>query len=73
MFKELPAWGFYVRHAKGIIFENVRLICEKKDYRTSLVFDDVQGVSCKGLNVVEPEKMKNPIYFRKSAGIVIEK
>ncbi len=25
MFKELPAWGFYIRHARGITFENVVL------------------------------------------------
>ncbi len=29
MFKELPAWGFYIRHAKGISFENVVLVCLK--------------------------------------------
>lgn len=33
-FKELPAWGFYIRHAKGITFDNVKFIAEKPgDYR----------------------------------------
>ena len=45
MFRELPAWGFYIRHARGIIFENVVLICSKKDYRTPVVMDDVHGAT----------------------------
>ena len=45
MFKELPAWGFYIRHAKGITFENVKLTCKKEDYRTAIVLDDVQNGS----------------------------
>jgi len=44
MFKELPAWGFYIRHAKGIKFENITLLCSKKDYRTALVLDNVHKV-----------------------------
>ncbi len=43
MFRELPAWGFYIRHAKGIIMDNVKLVCDRKDYRTAVVLDDVQG------------------------------
>lgn len=29
-FKELPAWGFYVRHAEGITFENVTFTALKR-------------------------------------------
>lgn len=54
MFKELPAWGFYVRHAAGVVFENVTLICGKKDYRTAVVLDDVRGARFTGLRVEEP-------------------
>ncbi|MBN1107803.1 MAG: glycoside hydrolase, partial [Bacteroidales bacterium] len=45
MFKELPAWGFFIRHARNISFENVALICERKDYRTAIVLDDVHGMT----------------------------
>ena len=27
MFKELPAWGFFIRHAEGITFENGCCAC----------------------------------------------
>jgi len=62
MFKELPAWGFYIRHARGITFDNVTLICDKKDYRTAVVLDDVHGASFKSLVVKEPVKGKKPLF-----------
>jgi len=71
MFKELPAWGFYIRHAKNIVFENVRLICEKKDYRTAVVIDDVKGAEFKTLTVNEPETKKKPLFSFKSENISI--
>jgi hypothetical protein len=71
MFKELPAWGFYIRHAKGISFENVTLICDKEDYRTAVVLDDVKGISFKGLKVKEPGAKKEPIFQYKSTGVTL--
>ncbi len=41
MFRELPAWGVYIRHASDIHFSNLHLQCGKKDYRTAVVLDDV--------------------------------
>lgn len=72
MFKELPAWGFYIRHAKGITFENVRLICEKVDYRTAVVLDDVHDTRFRELKVTEPGGKKNPLYSYKSTGIILK-
>ncbi len=73
MFKELPAWGFYIRHARGISFENVNLLCAKKDYRTAVVLDDVTGANFKSLKVSEPSNRKEPVYSYKSSGVVFEK
>ena len=53
-FKELPAWGLFIRHAKGITLENVRLVAESKDYRPAIVADDVQGLVIKDLKTDEP-------------------
>ncbi|WP_242157809.1 glycoside hydrolase family 28 protein [Aestuariivivens sediminis] len=44
MFGELPAWGFYVRHARGISFNNIRLTLEDSDFRPAFVFDDVSDL-----------------------------
>lgn len=69
--KELPAWGFYVRHAEGIEFENVTLTAEKKDYRPAIVFDDVKGGSFKGMKFNEPEsKGKKQIIQHNTDGII---
>jgi len=71
--KELPAWAFYVRHAKGIIFDNVKLIAEKKDYRPSIVLDDVNGATFKNVKFSEPESEgKQQIVQSKSNKIVVE-
>ena len=69
MFKELPAWGFYIRHAKNIVFENVNLICQKEDYRTAIVLDDVHHMTFKGLEVSEPAKDKKSVFARNSISI----
>jgi hypothetical protein len=72
MFKELPAWGFYIRHAKGIRLENVTLSAAKKDYRTAVVLDDVHGAEFKGLIVKEPAG-KDPVFSIRSTEITIKK
>jgi len=73
MFRELPAWGFYIRHAKGISFENVKLVCAKNDYRTAVVLDDVTGATFKTLKVIEPGTKKEPVYSHRSTGVLTGK
>jgi len=73
MFKELPAWGFYIRHAKGITMENVKLVCDKKDYRTAVVLDDVHGADFNKLQVSEPGSRKESIFSHNSTDIVNKK
>ena len=51
MFGELPAWGFYVRHVKGLKMKNVRLSLDKDDFRPALVFDDVEGLSMEAVSL----------------------
>jgi len=73
MFKELPAWGFYIRHAKGITFENVSISCSKKDYRTAIVMDDVENATIQNLRVTEPGPKKEPVFSYRSKGIVLSR
>ena len=49
--KELPAWGFYIRHADGIVFDNVKITVDGEDYRPALVADDVNGLRMKNLQI----------------------
>ncbi len=49
MFGALPAFGFYVRHARGLTMENIRLATTKPDQRHSLGVDDAEDVALHGL------------------------
>lgn len=71
MFRELPAWGIYIRHASDIRFNNLRLSCGKKDYRTAIVLHDVYHSGFTSTSVKEPQHKKS-YYQYKSTGIVIK-
>jgi hypothetical protein len=64
MFKELPAWGMYVRHVRGLQTRDLRLFCAAKDYRTAVVLDDVEGDRWGGMVVKEPGRSKQQIFRR---------
>ena len=51
MFGELPAWGFFVRHIKGLTMKNVTVRTKKTDYRPAYVFDDVTGLEMNKINI----------------------
>jgi len=73
MFRELPAWGFFIRHAKNIKFENVTFVCAKKDYRTAVVLDDVHEATFSSLKTSEPGPVKKNLFLRNSTGVVTNK
>jgi polygalacturonase len=58
MFHELPAWGIYIRHARDVQVNNVRLLCGKKDYRTAVVLDDVHHSQFISMEIKEPGNKK---------------
>jgi polygalacturonase len=41
---KMPSYGFYVRHVKGIQFDNIDIRLDKEDLRPAFVLDDVQDV-----------------------------
>jgi hypothetical protein len=43
MFGDMPAHGFYIRHARGIRFDNVEIGAAKADQRPAFVLNDVRG------------------------------
>jgi polygalacturonase len=42
MFGQVPAYGFYIRHVKGIELSGVKLSYEKPDLRPAVVLEDVK-------------------------------
>ncbi len=72
MFGELPAWGFYLRHAEGVQLKNVRLICQKPAYRPAIVADDTQGLHLEKLRIIQNNN-KPLVVLRKAQGVLLEK
>jgi hypothetical protein len=58
MFGELPAYGFYVRHAENVKFENVSIGIVKSDARQWLISDDatVETKNCVDRGLIVPAK-----------------
>ncbi len=62
MFGELPAWGFFVRHANGVKMKNIKLTYANKDLRSACVFDDVKGLEINGLTINKAAKFPVLVY-----------
>ena len=60
MFGELPAWGVYIRHAKKLECRNLRLHCEKRDYRIAIVLDDVHQAQFVSTTITEAGQGTSP-------------
>ncbi len=54
MFGQIPAYGFFIRHARGIELNNVDVAFENEDLRPAFILDDVKNVE---FNNVEAEKV----------------
>ena len=50
MFGDLPAYGFYCRHVKGLRFSNIQLRTTDADQRHAMVFDDVENLAVDGFD-----------------------
>ncbi|MET1054712.1 MAG: glycosyl hydrolase family 28 protein [Pedobacter sp.] len=67
MFGELPAWGFYTRHAAGLTMKNIKLNYQKADFRTACVFDDVSKLTLNNVSIGKAES-KPVILMNKVTG-----
>jgi hypothetical protein len=72
MFKELPAWGVYIRHASDVKFSNITLTADKRDYRVAVVLDDVHKSQFSSFKVKQPGQ-KNIFHLYKSTEVVTDK
>ncbi len=51
MFGTLPAYAFYVRHARDLVLRNLTIEVEKPDVRAAIVLDDVHDVELAGSTI----------------------
>jgi hypothetical protein len=49
MFGKLPTYGLYIRHARGVRLDNIRLGWTTHDQRPAIYCDDVQDLTINGL------------------------
>lgn len=61
MFGELPSWGFYVRHVKGLTMKNIDLKVQEYDFRPAFVFDDVSGLKMEKVRIAPANRDKQII------------
>ncbi len=66
MLGELPAWGLYVRHAKGFTFKNIKMTLDNHDFRPAFIFDDVDGVTMEQIDLPNPDKAQIILYKTKN-------
>ena len=71
MFGELPAWGLYVRHVKGLSLKNISLGIADADYRPAVVFDDVHQAELNNIQIIGDTKKDRFILFE-SSGISVD-
>ena len=58
MWKELPAWGLFLRHADSIVLFNVRFRVKEHDYRPAIVADDVDLLALNQVDILSPDEKK---------------
>jgi len=68
MFGALPAYGFYVRHARNIRFDHVELSFDKPDHRPALVCDDVSELKLFDFDAQSSPQAKSLIVLKNTDG-----
>jgi len=66
VFGLLPAYGFFVRHVRGIEFHNVEVGYMRPDRRPAFVLEDVTGASFHHLRAQKPED--SPYFVLRDVG-----
>lgn len=63
-FGEIPAYGFYFRHARNIELNNIELKLENEDSRPPFYLEDVKGITF--TNVKAPHSKNVPTFILKN-------
>lgn len=72
MFGSLPSYGFYIRHAKNLSFNNINLKFGESDERPSMICDDVEELSLNGYRASSGLQSKAFIIMKNTREAVIQ-
>lgn len=64
MFGVLPAYGFYLRHARHISFDTIDIGFEEADARPALIAEDVEGLSLRGFQGMAAHPAPGWLWFK---------
>jgi polygalacturonase len=67
MFGILPAYGFFIRHAKGIELEDVDVSWLKEDKRAAFVLDQVDGIDLQHCKAAKAEGVPTLVMIKAKA------
>lgn len=71
MFGELPAYGLYMHHVSGVIFDNVQFRLNNEDLRPAIVCDDVDNFELSGFKAEGSINAESLIRLQNSKNIFI--
>jgi polygalacturonase len=72
MFGTLPAYGFYIRHARNISFSNIELASQKDDQRPALYLDDVEYGNFSNMQIQSNNNNEANIWLNQTRNIIIQ-
>ena len=64
------SYGFFIRHVKGLVMDNINLSFEKNEQRPAIVMDDVEDARINGLDAMI-DKESNIYELSKSQNVLI--
>jgi polygalacturonase len=68
----LPAYGLYVRHAKGLILNDVQIKLSNPDERPAMIFDDTEQIDLNSVQIDAPNPHQAAIRVRQSPSLNIQ-
>jgi polygalacturonase len=71
MFGRIPAYGFFIRHAKNVTLSNVFLRFDKEDHRPAVLCDEVDQLEIKGLRASGTMNSPELIRLVNTQGVII--
>jgi polygalacturonase len=71
MFRDLPAYGFYCRHVRGLVLDGIDVGIERPDARSAVMLDDVRNASLQAIRAKSPAGAEPLIHLRSVRGCVV--
>lgn len=63
MFSELPSWGFFIRHVKGLKMKDIELRTREHDFRPAMFFEDAIDVKKENITVKNAKSRKRFVHL----------